>query len=232
MSEVQENKQKETKVCKYCQSEIPKKAKVCPQCRKKQKGGIGKWIALVLVIGLIGSCMGGETTEEEKNNTVVVEDTKDNNTDAVVEETVEELEEVEEVAENDGKEVLSLGDSFEARGLKVTINDIDTEFTDYEDEYGWYALEDGMKYVMSSFTFENTGDSDAYVSIYDFDCYADGELCEQSYNFGGDFINANLSAGRKVSFETHYVVPVDAQEIELEYTSNVWTSEKVIIKLQ
>ena len=31
---------KETKVCKHCQSEIPAKAKVCPNCRKKQ-GGVG-----------------------------------------------------------------------------------------------------------------------------------------------------------------------------------------------
>ena len=30
--------QNETKVCKHCQTEIPKKAKVCPNCRKKQGG--------------------------------------------------------------------------------------------------------------------------------------------------------------------------------------------------
>ena len=29
--------QGETKKCKYCQSDIPKKAKVCPVCKKKQK---------------------------------------------------------------------------------------------------------------------------------------------------------------------------------------------------
>ena len=28
----------ETKKCKYCQSDIPKKAKVCPVCKKKQGG--------------------------------------------------------------------------------------------------------------------------------------------------------------------------------------------------
>ena len=128
--------------------------------------------------------------------------------------------------------VITAGDTFEANGLKVTINEIDTEFTNYEDEYGLYTLDEGKKYVMVSFTYENTGDSDAYVSIYDYDCYADGTLCEQTYNFIGDFMNANLSSGRNVSFETYYVVPVDAVEIELEYTANIWTSEKVIIKIQ
>lgn len=39
----------ETKVCKHCQSEIPKKAKVCPNCRKKQ-GGKLKFVIIALVV--------------------------------------------------------------------------------------------------------------------------------------------------------------------------------------
>ena len=54
-----ENK-KDTKLCKHCKTEIPKDAKVCPNCRKKQKG-IGKWIAIaVVVVILIAAMSGGE----------------------------------------------------------------------------------------------------------------------------------------------------------------------------
>lgn len=134
-------------------------------------------------------------------------------------------------SKDDGKNI-SEGESFENNGLKVTINDVDADFTDYEDEYGLYKLDEGKKYIKISFTYENSGDSDKYVSIYDYDCYADGTLCEQSYNFGGDFINANISPSRNVSFDTYYVVPKDAESIELEYTANIWTGEKVIIKIQ
>lgn len=50
----------ETKLCKHCQSEIPKKAKVCPQCRKKQKGGILKWIVIgIVVLAIISAAAGG-----------------------------------------------------------------------------------------------------------------------------------------------------------------------------
>jgi RNA polymerase subunit RPABC4/transcription elongation factor Spt4 len=39
-----------TKICKHCKSEIPYGAKVCPHCRKKQKGGKLKWIILILIV--------------------------------------------------------------------------------------------------------------------------------------------------------------------------------------
>lgn len=60
----------ETKLCKHCQTEIPKKAKVCPNCRKKQ-GGIVKWIVVgVVVLILFGSCSGsGEETQTNNSNT-------------------------------------------------------------------------------------------------------------------------------------------------------------------
>lgn len=39
-----------TKKCKYCKTEIPADAKVCPQCRKKLKGGKLKWILIILIV--------------------------------------------------------------------------------------------------------------------------------------------------------------------------------------
>ncbi len=70
-----------TKVCKHCQTEIPKKAKVCPQCRKKQ-GGIGKIILLVFVgFVLLGSCFGSSSDEETgTNNTVATNNSSAENT--------------------------------------------------------------------------------------------------------------------------------------------------------
>ena len=58
--------EKGTKVCKYCKTEIPKDAKVCPNCRKKQ-GGIGKWIVIaVIVVALIAAISGGGEDKPKK----------------------------------------------------------------------------------------------------------------------------------------------------------------------
>lgn len=126
-----------------------------------------------------------------------------------------------------------MGSSFEKSGLKITVNEANLDYHDYSDDYGMYTPADGMRYVMVSFMFENGGNSDAYVSIYDFDCYADNTSCEQAYlPDDSDFMNTNLSPGRNISFKTYYSVPINATTIELEYETSIWTGEKAVIKLQ
>ena len=57
------------KKCKYCQSEIDKKAKICPNCRKKQ--GMPKWLIAIIVIFVIivfASMGGGEESSSGNAN--------------------------------------------------------------------------------------------------------------------------------------------------------------------
>ena len=47
------------KMCKHCKAEIPKTAKVCPNCNKKQ-GGVIKWVIIAVVaIVIIAAIAGG-----------------------------------------------------------------------------------------------------------------------------------------------------------------------------
>ncbi len=56
----------ETKLCKHCKTEIPYDAKICPNCRKKVKGGKLKWIIIALVaIGLLGAAFGGSGDDKK-----------------------------------------------------------------------------------------------------------------------------------------------------------------------
>ncbi len=55
----------QTKKCKYCMTEIPKAAKVCPQCGRKQ-GGILKWIIIVVVVIIILGAIAGGGGNDEK----------------------------------------------------------------------------------------------------------------------------------------------------------------------
>lgn len=87
-----ENQNIEMKKCKHCQSDIAKKAKVCPQCGKKQ-GGALKWIIIAIVaIAIIGAASGGE---EEKPTKVASNSTE---TTVTMESVLQETMVQEEVA--------------------------------------------------------------------------------------------------------------------------------------
>lgn len=202
---------------------------------KKPRNMVGR-IVLTVILALWTIAVlpvGDEDVETTTENTQTQEVVKEDNSEE--EEKKEEAQDIEDPKEKETEQsnVLTVGSSFEKSGLKITVNEASTDFQDYENEYGWNTPTDGMKYVMVSFTFDNTGDSDEYVSIYDFDCYADNTNMEQVYTLDdSDFINTNLSPGRNISFKTYYEVPVSAQSIELEYETNAWTGKKVVIKLQ
>ena len=170
--------------------------------------------------------MAGALLSEDETTSIDNSETKPNNSNNSNNETNAPTEEPQDT-------IISAGSVITTDKFKITVTDVDLNYTDYEDEYGWYTPKEGMKYIMASFKFENIDDESQYVSIYDFDCYVDGTLCEQNFYVDtGDFINTNLSPNRNVSFMVCFDVPVNATEIELEYELNMWTEEKIILKLQ
>lgn len=214
-----------TKRCKHCQTEIPAGAKVCPNCRKKQGMGclpkILIAVAVVVILAIVVSMGSGDSSSGIDNSGAA--DTAANKTESA---------EATETEPEEESNVVKVGGSYEKDGLKFTVEDADLDYEVEDDEFGFYDLDDGMKYVAAEFTFENTGDTDQYVSIYDFDCYADNKSCEQQYISDDDFVNVNLSSGRNVSFTTFYAVPEDASSIELEYTADIWSDEKIVVQLK
>ena len=87
--------------------------------------------------------------------------------------------------------------------------------------------QNGHHYVTCEFEFENTSNSDQYISSFSFDCYADGRACEQAY-IRDDAINSTLSSGRKAKGTVTFEIPDDASVVEVEYLSDFWTSNRVV----
>ena len=80
------------KKCKYCQSEIDKKAKYCPNCQKKQ--GAPKWIStLLIIIGviIIFSTLGGNDEETAKEGDISNNNNASNNKEPVIEKFTYEI---------------------------------------------------------------------------------------------------------------------------------------------
>lgn len=67
-SRATKSKNNNTKTCKQCKSEIPRSAKFCPNCRKKQKKGIlSKILIAFLALMLIGIIFGSDEETDNKS---------------------------------------------------------------------------------------------------------------------------------------------------------------------
>ena len=60
---------KKTTKCKHCKSDIPKGAKICASCGKKQRG-LGKWIIIILAIIIIFAGFGGSGDNNDNSNSL------------------------------------------------------------------------------------------------------------------------------------------------------------------
>lgn len=56
--------EKNTKACRYCKTEIDADAKICPNCRKKQKAGWKPVVLAGIAVLLLASCFSGEKSEK------------------------------------------------------------------------------------------------------------------------------------------------------------------------
>lgn len=203
---------KETKICKHCQSEIPAKAKVCPNCRKKQ-GGMGCLGVILLVVGILIflfafiGMMGGS-------------DSKDKNPQKVGEAESGDSTETEEPSN-----VFQVGDLVETDNFRITYESA----SEYEPDNEFLQAKDGYTYWEFKFKFENISDTDQTVStLMDWECYADNSKVDQSWIESDNGLDATLSAGREAEGAVYFEVPTDAESIELEYDINFWQSNKII----
>lgn len=216
----------ETKLCKHCKSEIPKGAKVCPNCRKKQ-GGIGKWIVIaVVVIVLIAAVSGGGDNKDKNPQKVgetttgtasAKEETSGNDADNTSDTKQQETEEV--------SNVFQIGDVVETENFKITFVSAGA----YESDNEFLQPKDGCEYWQFEFRFENISDTDQAVSsMMDWECYADNAKADQTWIGDDNGLDATLSAGRETQGTIYFEVPKNVQSVELEYDINFWQSDKIV----
>ena len=186
--------------CKACGQEIAKSAKACPHCGAKNKKPIfKKWWFWAIVVVLIISI--GKSVDSTTNN-------NENKNDKV---------------EEPAKTEYYVGDILEDGNTKIVF----MSSGDYTEENKFMQPAEGKKYIYLQFAFENLSKTtETSISFYSFECYADGYAAEKYYG-GADKLSATLSAGRATTGYIYFEVPADAEVIEVEYETNVFTEKKI-----
>ena len=208
----------ETKLCKHCKTPIPKDAKVCPNCRKKQ-GGVGKWIIIgVIVVILLAALFGGGNDKPKKVENSKVESTQQDEKKSEEPKTDVNTEEV--------KDIFEVGETAE-------LNDVQVTLLSYKESKGseYNKPSDGNVFLMAEFEIVNNSDSEMNVSsVMSFEAYADDYSL--NYSFGALMDNEDrqmdgtIAAGKKMKGYIGYEVPKDWSTVEIHFTDDVWSNNK------
>lgn len=197
--------------CKACGVEIAKSAKSCPHCGAKNKKPIYKkwwfWVIIIILLSVIGSAGSGN----------------DSKVDTVQNSSSEKSSNVESTTKQPVKTEYYVGDTIEDGNTKIVF----MSSGEYAEDNTFMQPAEGKKYIYLQFAFENISKTaDTSVSIYSFACYADGYAADMYYG-GEDSLSATLSAGRGTTGYIYFEVPENAEEIEVEYETNIFTEKKI-----
>lgn len=119
---------------------------------------------------------------------------------------------------------VNVGDVLTTDTLKITYVTCE-DYTGYNEYLG---PKDGYKVVALKLEAENISSTDAYLSMFEFSCYADDVTMEE-FLYGDELFSSDvISSGRKMSGYIYFEVPKDAENIEVEYETNYWSGKKAI----
>lgn len=213
----------ETKTCKHCQSEIPKKAKVCPVCRKKQGLGCLPIIIVVIVLFVVLAAVGGGDEGDEPG---------------LVETSIAETSPESEASTAPESEESEMSEEKTTFGISETaeLNDVQVTMLNYTETAGseFNKPADGNVFVLVEFEIANNSDSELAVSsMLSFDAYADDYALNYSLSAtieagSGSQLDGAIAPGKKMNGEIGYEVPADWSNIEIHFTDNVWSSSDFV----
>ena len=192
----------ETKLCKYCKSEIPYDAKVCPHCRKKQtpNGCLIAIIVIVVLFILIGVA-GGSSIPSTPTVT-------------------------------HAPSVYSIGDTAESNGVKVTLVNAETghgsQYLTPSAGNIFVTLEFEIENDSSSdINVSSIASFEAYC-----DDYSVTESITAVTLSDKSTLDGNVAAGKKMNGVISYEVPEDWQNLEVTFSPSFWSNHSVTFEVK
>jgi len=213
----------DTKKCKHCQTDIPKKASKCPNCQ----GDLRNWFrkhpiltGVIIVFLLIIFIPGGNNSNK----------TSDTSTAQKVDEVnVESVSNKEEIVEN---AEFSVGDVIKMRNWELTVNGVSKAKSK-----GYSTAKTGKEYVFVKTTIRNTGDEEAKgVGSFDFKIQdSNGVLDGTTYISLDDGMQGyvDLAPGGVLTGTMPFETPEDDNGLKLIFQPNFWIdNQRIVVNLQ
>lgn len=203
IKQMAQNQNRPTKICKKCGMEIPKIAKICPHCRKKQPSTVKTIVGIIVAIILLSIIFGNNNSSSSTSPSSNITNTSTNKT------------------------TIGLNETFKNKTIEGIVTDVDFNYTGYNDYL--VKVPEDSKAIKVTIKVTNISEKSNYVSIGDFRCYVD-DIAFDAEIFDGNY-NENIDPGRSAILEGIYIIPINSENIELEYHPIGETSDRIIINL-
>ena len=224
--------QSQTKQCKYCKTEIPADAKVCPNCKKRQQpsGCLIALIVVIVVVVLIGIIGGGTSGGGASTGTA---QTAPSSSTPPAENAGEEAAEATPAPTAQPEATTyGVGELAEKDGIEVTM------LTAEENAGANYMYpNEGNIFVASEFEIVNNSDADiAISSMLCFTAYCDDYAVDQSYTGATLYsdkgtLDGTVAPGKRLNGVIVYEVPQDWAKLEIVFTPSAWGDRSLTFEL-
>lgn len=208
-----------TKTCKYCGSPIPASAKICPYCRKKQKGkgGLIAVVVIILLIIIIAAAASGDDEPKKVSSS--------ENTSSSTSSTSQKKEKKKDTT-------FTVGDTADFDGVKVKLS---SAIVSKGNKSKFVTPDDGKYFLELIFDIENDSDDDIAVSsVISFDAYCDdtsidqdliGQQADEVDGLGQ--LDGKVASGKRMNGVISYQVPKDFKKFEITYAPDFWDDKDV-----
>lgn len=181
-----------------------------------------KWWFWVIIAIVILAAIGGSSSTEQPQTSLTSGDTNTEN-------NLSTTNNNSEIVTQKQDKKYEVGEIYQDSSMAIKYVSVDENFTGYNQ----YAdVKEGHKIIKAEFEAENLGTSDLYFSAYNFKCYADGYDCESFWSVEGSGFSSSLSSQKKAKGAVYFEVPTNAQEIVIEYETNMFVGEKIEFKVK
>lgn len=127
--------------------------------------------------------------------------------------------------------VVGLNEEFGNNTITAMVVSADLDYKGYYDL--WTEVPEGYKAILLVIKMTNISKDRNYVSVGDFSCYVDNVAVSAELISGSNYdYNENIDPGRAAMLGACYIIPKNAQSIELQYTPIGEKKDKTIIKIQ
>lgn len=140
--------------------------------------------------------------------------------------------ETENIETENKESIFKKGDIAELNGVQVIL-------TDYVESAGsdFNKPTDGNIFLMAEFEIANNTEKElAISSVMSFDAYADDYSLNYSFSAlmekEGNQLDGTIAAGKKMKGWIGWEIPEDYQNVEINFTDNVWSNNKFVFLIE